>query len=125
MFNKFIQRPVLSIVISLIIVFLGVLSVLNLPLPNFPRSASMVNVTVDYPGSNGELMIKSVIIPLERALNGVPGMKYMTSDAGNDGEASIQLVFNLGTDPNQAAINVQNRVASVTNKLPLVIREGV
>jgi HAE1 family hydrophobic/amphiphilic exporter-1 len=85
----------------------------------------MVNVTVDYPGSNGELMIKSVIIPLERALNGVPGMKYMTSDAGNDGEASIQLVFNLGTDPNQAAINVQNRVASVTNKLPLVIREGV
>ena len=127
MFNKFIQRPVLSIVISLIIVFLGVLSVLNLPITQFPSiSPPMVNVTVDYPGSNGELMIKSVIIPLERALNGVPGMKYMTSDAGNDGEASIQLVFNLGTDPNQAAINVQNRVASVTNKLPpLVIREGV
>lgn len=127
MFNKFIQRPVLSIVISLIIVFLGVLSVLNLPITQFPTiSPPMVNVKVDYPGSNGELMIKSVIIPLERALNGVPGMKYMTSDAGNDGEASIQLVFNLGTDPNQAAINVQNRVASVTNKLPpLVVREGV
>ncbi len=71
-------------------------------------------------------MIKSVIIPLERALNGVPGMKYMTSDAGNDGEASIQIVFNLGTDPNVAALNVQNRVASVVNKLPpLVVREGV
>jgi HAE1 family hydrophobic/amphiphilic exporter-1 len=71
-------------------------------------------------------MIKSVVIPLERALNGVPGMKYMTSDAGNDGEASIQIVFNLGTDPNQAALNVQNRVASVVNKLPpLVVREGV
>lgn len=127
MFNKFIQRPVLSIVISLIIVFLGVLSVLNLPVTQFPSiSPPMVNVTADYPGSNGELMIKSVIIPLERALNGVPGMKYMTSDAGNDGEASIQVVFNLGTDPNQAAINVQNRVASVVNKLPpLVVREGV
>jgi HAE1 family hydrophobic/amphiphilic exporter-1 len=84
----------------------------------------MVNVTADYPGSNGELMIKSVIIPLERALNGVPGMKYMTSDAGMM-VASIQVVFNLGTDPNQAAINVQNRVASVVNKLPLVVREGV
>jgi len=127
MFNKFIKRPVLSIVISLVIVFLGVLSVMNLPITQFPSiSPPMVNVTADYPGSNGELMIKSVVIPLERALNGVPGMKYMTSDAGNDGEASIQIVFNLGTDPNQAAINVQNRVASVTNKLPpLVVREGV
>jgi HAE1 family hydrophobic/amphiphilic exporter-1 len=127
MFNKFIQRPVLSIVISLLIVFLGVLSVMSLPITQFPSiSPPIVNVTADYPGSNGELMIKSVIIPLERALNGVPGMKYMTSDAGNDGEASIQIAFNLGTDPNQAAINVQNRVASVVNKLPpLVVREGV
>ncbi|MFV8335634.1 efflux RND transporter permease subunit [Flavobacterium sp. RSP29] len=127
MFNKFIQRPVLSIVISLIIVFLGALAITNLPVTQFPSiSPPKVNVTADYPGSNGELMIKSVIIPLERALNGVPGMKYMTSDAGNDGEASIQVIFNLGTDPNQAAINVQNRVASVINKLPpLVVREGV
>ncbi|WP_426094729.1 efflux RND transporter permease subunit [Flavobacterium sp. DSR2-3-3] len=127
MFNKFIQRPVLSIVISLIIVFLGVLALTNLPVTQFPSiSPPRVNVIADYPGSNGELMIKAVIIPLEKALNGVPGMKYMTSDAGNDGEASIQIIFNLGTDPNQAAINVQNRVASVVNKLPpLVVREGV
>ncbi len=127
MFNKFIQRPVMSIVLSLIIVFLGGLAVMNLPITQFPSiSPAMVNVTADYPGSNGELMIKSVVIPLERALNGVPGMKYMTSDAGNDGEASIQIAFNLGTDPNQAAINVQNRVASVVNKLPpIVVREGV
>ncbi|RQO32446.1 hydrophobe/amphiphile efflux-1 family RND transporter [Taibaiella sp. KBW10] len=127
MFNKFIQRPVLSIVISLIIVFLGILAMTNLPVTQFPSiSPPKVNVTADYPGANGELMIKSVIIPLERALNGVPGMKYMTSDAGNDGEATIQVVFNLGTDPNQAALNVQNRVASVVNKLPpLVVREGV
>ncbi len=127
MFNRFIQRPVLSIVISLIIVFLGFIAMTSLPVTQFPSiSPPKVNVTADYPGANGELMIKAVVIPLERALNGVPGMKYMTSDAGNDGEASIQVVFNLGTDPNQAALNVQNRVASVVNKLPpLVVREGV
>lgn len=127
MFNKFIQRPVLSIVISLIILFLGVLAMTHLPVTQFPSiSPPKVNITAEYPGANGELMIKSVIIPLERAINGVPGMKYMASDAGNDGEASIQVVFNLGTDPNQASVNIQNRVASVVNKLPpLVVREGV
>ncbi len=127
MFKKFIRRPVLSIVISLIIVFLGVLSLIKLPVTQFPSiSPPKVNITAEYPGANNELLIKSVIIPLERGLNGIPGMKYMASDAGNDGEASIQVVFNLGTDPNVAAINVQNRVSSVVNKLPpLVIREGV
>ncbi|MGN8056473.1 efflux RND transporter permease subunit [Pedobacter sp. 22163] len=127
MFSKFIQRPVLSIVISLVIVFLGVLAISYLPVTQFPSiSPPKVNITAEYPGANNELLIKSVVIPLERALNGVPGMKYIASDAGNDGEASIQVVFNLGTDPNQASLNVQNRVAAVTNKLPpLVVREGV
>src|SRR6185295_14617957 len=127
MFNKFIQRPVLSIVISLIISLLGVLAMTTLPVTQFPSiSPPKVNVTAEYPGANGELMIKSVVIPLERAINGVPGMKYMASDAGNDGDGSIQVVFNLGTDPNVASLNVQNRVASVVNKLPpLVVREGV
>ncbi len=127
MFNKFIHRPVLSIVISLIIVFLGILAIIKLPVTQFPSiSPPKVNVVAEYPGANNELMIKSVIIPLERAINGVPGMKYMAADAGNDGEATIQVVFNLGTDPNQASLNVQNRVASVINKLPpLVVREGV
>lgn len=127
MLKKFIQRPVLSIVISLIIVFLGVLAITQLPVTQFPSiSPPKVNVIADYPGANGELMIKSVVIPLERAINGVPGLKYIASDAGNDGEASIQVVFNLGTDPNQASLNVQNRVASVVNKLPpIVVREGV
>jgi len=108
-------------------VFLGVLAITKLPVTQFPSiSPPKVNVTAEYPGANGELMTKSVLIPLERAINGIPGMKYMTSDAGNDGEASIQVVFNLGTDPNLAAVNVQNRVASVVNKLPpLVVREGV
>lgn len=127
MFNKFIHRPVLSIVISLVILFLGVIGFFSLPVTQFPSiSPPKVNITAEYPGANGELMIKSVIIPLERALNGVPGMKYMASDAGNDGEATIQIIFNLGTDPNQASLNVQNRVASVVNKLPpIVVREGV
>lgn len=127
MFKKFIRRPVLSIVISLIIVFLGILSLVKLPVTQFPSiSPPKVNITAEYPGANNELLIKSVVIPLERGLNGVPGMKYMTSDAGNDGEASIQIVFDLGTDPNVAAVNVQNRVSSVVNKLPpLVVREGV
>src|SRR3954467_6118982 len=127
MFNKFIHRPVLAIVISLIISLLGALALVQLPVTQFPSiSPPKVNITADYPGANGELMIKAVVIPLERAINGVPGMKYIASDAGNDGEASIQVVFNLGTDPNQASLNVQNRVAAVTNKLPpLVVREGV
>ncbi|HEY6955219.1 MAG TPA: efflux RND transporter permease subunit, partial [Flavisolibacter sp.] len=127
MFNKFIHRPVLSIVISLIIVFLGVLAIVKLPVTQFPSiSPPKVNVTADYPGANGELMTKAVLVPLETAINGVPGMKYMESDAGNDGEANIQVVFNIGTDPNVAAVAVQNRVASVVNKLPpLVVREGV
>src|SRR5215471_507257 len=98
MFNRFIQRPVLSIVISLIIVFLGVLAITQLPVTQFPSiSPPKVTVTADYPGANNELMVKSILIPLERALNGVPGMKYMSSDAGNDGEATVEAIFNLGT----------------------------
>ena len=127
MFSKFIQRPVLSIVISLIIVFLGILALMKLPVTQFPSiSPPKVNINAEYPGANGELMIKSVVIPLERAINGIPGMKYISSDAGNDGTATIQVVFELGTDPNIASVNVQNRVAAVVNKLPpIVVREGV
>lgn len=127
MFNKFIHRPVLSIVISLIITLLGIIALLTLPVTQFPSiSPPKVNITADYPGANGELMIKAVVIPLERAINGTPGVKYIASDAGNDGEASIQVVFNSGVDPNIATVNIQNRVASVVNKLPpIVVREGV
>ena len=127
MFNKFIHRPVLSIVISLIITLLGVIALVKLPVTQFPSiSPPKVNVVAEYPGANGELMIKAVVIPIERAINGVPGIKYIASDAGNDGECSIQVVFNSGTDPNVASLNIQNRVASVINKLPpIVVREGV
>ncbi|MFN8332087.1 MAG: efflux RND transporter permease subunit [Saprospiraceae bacterium] len=127
MFAKFIQRPVLSMVISMIIVFLGFLSLLKLPVTQFPSiSPPKVNINAEFPGANAELMIKAVVIPLERAINGVPGLKYIDSDAGNDGVCTIQVVFELGTDPNIASVNVQNRVAAVVNKLPpIVIREGV
>ncbi|UEG49727.1 efflux RND transporter permease subunit [Ferruginibacter lapsinanis] len=127
MFNKFIHRPVLSIVISLMITILGVVALIQLPVTQFPSiSPPKVNIAAEYPGANGELMIKAVVIPLERAINGVPGIKYIASDAGNDGEASIQVVFNSGVDPNIASVNIQNRVASVINKLPpIVVREGV
>ena len=127
MFTQFISRPILSIVISLIITMLGALALTQLPVTQFPSiSPPKVNITAEYPGANGELMIKAVVIPLERAINGIPGIKYVASDAGNDGTATIQCVFNLGTDPNIAAVNVQNRVAAVINKLPpIVVREGV
>jgi HAE1 family hydrophobic/amphiphilic exporter-1 len=127
MFKMFIRRPVLSIVVSLLIVFIGTLSLFNLPITQYPSiSPPKVNVIANYPGANNELLIKSVVIPLEQVLNGVPGMKYIESDAGNDGEGEINVVFKLGTDPNVDAINVQNRVSAATNKLPAaVVREGV
>jgi HAE1 family hydrophobic/amphiphilic exporter-1 len=127
MLNKFIQRPVLSIVLSLLILFVGGLALSQLPVTQYPNiSPPKVTILADYPGANNELLIKAVVIPLERAINGAPGLKYITSDAGNDGEANIQAVFNLGTDPNQATLAIQNRVASVVNKLPpIVVREGV
>ena len=127
MFKIFIRRPVLSIVVSLVIAFIGILSLSNLPITQFPSiSPPKVNVIANYPGANNELLVKSVIIPLEQALNGIPGMKYIESNAGNDGEAELNVVFKLGTDPNVDAVNVQNRVSSATNKLPAeVIREGV
>ncbi len=127
MLNRFIQRPILSIVLSLLVLFVGGLELTQLPVTQYPSiSPPKVTVVADYPGANNELLIKAVVIPLERAINGAPGLKYIASDAGNDGEANIQAVFNLGTDPNQATLAVQNRVASVVNKLPpIVVREGV
>jgi hydrophobic/amphiphilic exporter-1 (mainly G- bacteria), HAE1 family len=127
MFNKFIHRPVLSIVISIIISLLGVISLFNLPMTQFPSIAPPeVNVTIEYTGANSETVTKAAIVPLERAINGVPGMKYMSSDAGNDGVGVVQILFETGTDPNVAGVNVQNRVNAVMGELPEeVIRNGV
>jgi len=127
MTDKFIHRPVLSIVISVIIALLGVLALFKLPMTQFPNIAPPeVNVTVEYTGANAETVTKAAIVPLERAINGVPGMKYMSSDAGNDGVGVVQIIFEVGTNPDIAAVNVQNRVAAVMGELPEeVIRNGV
>lgn len=127
MIERFIKRPVLSIVISIIIMLLGVLALTQLPMTQFPSVAPPeVNVTVEYTGANAETVTKAAIVPLERAINGVPGMKYMSSDAGNDGVGVVQIIFEVGTDPDDAAVNVQNRVAGVMGELPSdIIKNGV
>lgn len=127
MTTRFIHRPVLSIVISTLITLLGILALTQLPMTQFPSVAPPeVNVTVEYTGANAETVTKAALVPLERAINGVPAMKYMSSDAGNDGVGVIQIIFEVGTNPDVAAVNVQNRVASVMGELPEeVIRNGV
>jgi len=127
MFNQFIHRPVLSVVIAMIITLLGLLMLTRLPMTQFPSIAPPeVNVTVEYTGANAETVTKAALVPIERAINGVPGMKYMSSDAGNDGVGVVQVIFEVGTDPDVAAVNVQNRVAAVMGELPAeVIRNGV
>jgi HAE1 family hydrophobic/amphiphilic exporter-1 len=127
MTSKFIHRPVLSIVISILITLIGLLSLTRLPVTQFPDIAPPeVNVTTKYTGANAEVVVKAVITPLERAINGVPGMAYMSSVSGNDGSGEIQIIFKAGTDPEVAAVNVQNRVSSVLDELPAeAIKAGV
>ncbi len=127
MFNKFLRRPVFAIVISVVIVFIGLIAIKTLPTSQFPEiSPPMVMVSAAYPGASAKVLTESVLIPLEQAVNGVPGMKYMTSDAVSAGEANIQIVFNLGTDPEQAVVNVNTRIAQVINRLPVLVqREGI
>ncbi len=127
MFNKFIQRPVLAIVISLVILFMGVLAIKTLPTSQFPEVAPpVVMVSASYPGASAKSLAESVIIPLEQSINGAWGMRYMTSDATSAGEANIQVTFEPGTDINQALVQVSNRVQQVTNRLPILVqREGV
>ncbi|RAK69310.1 efflux RND transporter permease subunit [Hymenobacter edaphi] len=127
MFSRFLRRPVFAIVISVVIMFLGVLAINTLPNSQFPEiSPPMVMVSTAYPGASAKVLTESVLIPLEQAINGVPGMKYMTSDAVSAGEANIQIVFNLGTDPEQAVVNVNTRIAQILNRLPVLVqREGV
>jgi hydrophobic/amphiphilic exporter-1 (mainly G- bacteria), HAE1 family len=127
MFTTFIHRPVLSIVISLVIVLLGLLSFFQLPVTQYPDIAPpAVTVTTRYTGANAEVCSKAVVTPLERAINGVPNMTYMTSTSGNDGTSIIQVYFKVGTDPDVAAVGVQNRVTTVLDELPEeVIKAGV
>ena len=123
----FIQRPVFSAVISLLIVIMGVISLRSLPVEQFPDMAPpTVSVTAMYPGANAETVIKSVLTPLEESINGVEGMTYMTSTAGNSGDANIMVYFKNGINPDMAAVNVQNRVQSALAELPAeVTQQGV
>jgi HAE1 family hydrophobic/amphiphilic exporter-1 len=127
MFTKFIQRPVLAIVISVVIVFLGLLAIKQLPISQFPQIApTTVSIFIAYPGSSADVLVKSTLITLENAINGVQGMRYMATDATSAGEATINIIFDPGTDPNQAVIRVKTRVDQVMPLLPeLVQREGV
>src|SRR5674476_1131914 len=127
MFKRFIERPVLSTVISIIIVMLGILGLVKLPIEQYPDIAPpTVRVSANYAGANAVVVFNSVIIPLEEQINGVEGMTYMTSSASNDGGGSISINFEVGTDPDMAAVMVQNRVSAASGILPAeVIRAGV
>jgi HAE1 family hydrophobic/amphiphilic exporter-1 len=127
MFSQFLHRPALAIVISIIILFLGGLSIKTLPISQFPNVAPpSVVVTVAFPGASANVLVDSVLVILEQAINGVADMRYMASAATSAGEATIMIIFEPGTDPNVAVLNVQNRIQTVKNRLPpLVEREGI
>lgn len=127
MFSKFIHRPVFAIVISIVIVFIGSLSIMKLPTSQFPDIApTAVNIFIAYPGASADVLVKSTLITLENSINGVEGMRYMATDATSAGEATLRIIFEPGTDPNQAVVRVKTRVDQVMPLLPeLVQREGV
>ena len=125
--RTFIDRPILSGVISVLMVLMGIIGLSQLALEQFPEIAPpTVRIMASYTGANAETVQKSVIVPLEEAINGVEGMMYMTSSASNNGTASIGIFFRQGTDPNMAMVNVQNRAATVQGRLPAdVVKSGL
>lgn len=127
MFSKMIHRPVFAIVISVMIAFVGSLAIKQLPISQFPQIApTTVNIFIAYPGASADVLVKSTLITLENSINGVQGMRYMATDATSAGEATLRVIFEPGTDPNQAVIRVKTRVDQVMPLLPeLVQREGV
>ncbi|MBY0451038.1 MAG: efflux RND transporter permease subunit [Cyanobacteria bacterium] len=127
MFGNVLKRPVLGLVISIFILCLGGLAIQQLPISQFPKIApTVVNIFIAYPGASADVLTKSTLIPIESAINGVQGMRYIASDATSAGEATLRIVFEPGTDPNQAVVNVKTRVDQVLTSLPdLVQREGV
>ena len=123
--RTFIDRPILACVISVLMVLVGIIGLTSLPLEQFPEIAPpTVRIMASYTGANAETVQKSVVVPLEEAINGVEGMMYMTSSASNNGTASIGIFFRQGTDPNMAMVNVQNRAATVQGRLPSDVVKG-
>jgi HAE1 family hydrophobic/amphiphilic exporter-1 len=127
MFSQFLRRPALAIVISIIILFLGGLSIKTLPISQFPNVAPpSVVVTVAFPGASANVLVDSVLVILEQAINGVQDMRYMISSGTSAGEATILIIFEPGTDPNVAVLNVQNRIQTVKQRLPPIVElEGI
>lgn len=127
MLKIFIDKPVIATVVSIMLVILGAVGLLDLPIQQFPDIAPpVVQVAANYPGANAETMVRAVAPPLEEAINGVENMSYMSSTSSNDGTLIISVYFKLGTDPDQAAVNVQNRVSSATGLLPPeVVQAGI
>ncbi len=122
--DTFINRPVLSTVISIFIVLLGILGLVSLPVTQYPDIAPpTISVSTSYIGANAQTVINSVIQPLEESINGAEGMEYISSTASNTGSASISITFRQGFDPNMAAVDVQNRVAKATNLLPAEVTQ--
>ncbi|KIC95853.1 efflux RND transporter permease subunit [Flavihumibacter solisilvae] len=127
MLKTFIERPVLSTVVSIILTLLGLLSLYSLPITLFPDIAPpTVQVTATYPGANAEVVARAVATPLEEAINGVENMTYMTSTSSNDGTMTLNVFFKLGTDPDLASVNVQNRVSKAVSQVPVeVVQAGI
>lgn len=127
MLKRFIERPVLSTVVSIIITLLGILSLYTLPITLFPDIAPpTVQVTAVYPGANAEVVARAVATPIEEAVNGVENMTYMTSTSSNDGTMTLNVFFKVGTDPDLAAVNVQSRVSRATSLIPQeVVQAGI
>src|SRR5277367_860500 len=127
MFAKVLYRPALAIVISIILLFLGMLGIKTLPIAQFPDIVPpTVMVSISYPGASANVLVASVLIPLEQSINGVQNMRFISSSSTSAGEATITIYFEPGTDPNINVVNVQNRVNIVLFQLPpLVVREGI
>ncbi|HEY1603391.1 MAG TPA: efflux RND transporter permease subunit [Pirellulales bacterium] len=127
MFTKILTRPAFAIVISIVLLFLGILGIKTLPVAQFPNIAPpTVMVSISYPGASANVLVDSVLVPMEQSINGVQNMRFISSSATSAGEATIIIYFEPGTDPNINVVNVQNRVNIVLFQLPpLVVREGI